>query len=113
MRYLVLTLALLLAPIAQAEVSPQVLQLPGVCGPRAELVGELKEKYGEATVLIGMVGTVAVMEAYVNPVASTWSVVMTAMSSGVACILASGEGVEFIEPSKPENPKQTKEELEV
>jgi len=100
MRYLAFALVLLATP-AHAVVQQENLAIPGVCGPRAEVVEELKERFGEVTVMIGMVGEVAIAEMYVNPVSRTWSFMMTAAATGKSCILAAGKPIEFIEPPKP------------
>lgn len=96
---LLLTVALFSGE-ARAEVGPQTLYLPGICGPRAELVAILKAEHTERTVIIGAVDDVAIMEVYANPAAGTWSVVMTMVADGKACILVSGDKVQFIEPPK-------------
>ena len=101
MRYLalaVLLLPFLAAAPAQAEVGPENVMLPGVCGPRDELVEKLREKFEETAVVVGAVENAAIMEVCVNPTAKTWSVVLTLTSSGKACILAAGEGYEFAMP---------------
>jgi hypothetical protein len=100
MWYSILALALLLPSTAQAVIQQENLVIPGVCGPHGELVGELKEKFGEVPVLVAVVEDVAIAEMYVNPASSTWSFVMTMASTGKSCILASGKPIEFIKPPK-------------
>jgi len=94
---------------AQAVIFKAELKLPGVCGPRTELVSALKDEYSEATAVLGMMqgrgGTKTIMEVYVSPTTGSWSIMLTPVAGealGKACVIASGRGMEFVEP--PEDP---------
>lgn len=64
------------------------------CGPRALVVGQLADQYGESRRGLGLAGNAAVVELYVSETA-TWTVTVT-MPDGRTCLLASGEGWENI-----------------
>jgi hypothetical protein len=82
-------LALILALLAMPAHAQQQ------CGPRAQLVAKLAEKYGETQRTMGYVSggpaITAVMETYANDDTGSWTIIL-AKPDGSACMLASGGG---------------------
>ena len=65
-----------------------------VCGPRAELVSKLSQKYSESPVAVGEESRGSVLEVLVSP-SGSWTILRT-MPNGVSCLLAAGENWETI-----------------
>jgi hypothetical protein len=63
------------------------------CGPRADLVKVLTDKYHEIPVAIGMVDDRHIMETFSSPEGS-WSMFMT-NADGLACMIAAGKEWQF------------------
>ncbi|GLS30343.1 hypothetical protein SAMN04488498_103345 [Mesorhizobium albiziae] len=72
--------------------STAVAQAQQNCGPHADLIAHLHEKYQELQVGYGTVGTIAMMEVYASA-AGTWTIIVTDVA-GKSCIVAAGEGWE-------------------
>lgn len=91
MNKITMVLALLtLTTVAAPAMAQQ--QMP--CAERSALVGELKEKYKEASQGVGMTGNGAVMELMTSE-AGSWSLVVT-MPNGKSCLIATGSGWEQV-----------------
>jgi hypothetical protein len=90
-----LSLAAVLAAVslavseAPAAASPQ-------CGNHNEIAKVLTTKYNETRRALGVVSETAVMEVFMSP-EGTWTVLVTD-TSGTACITASGEGWQNVNP---------------
>jgi hypothetical protein len=69
------------------------------CGPRAVVVGQLADRYGEARRGMGLSGNAAVVELFTSE-GSTWTVTVT-LPDGRTCLVASGEGWEMLDEAKP------------
>lgn len=63
------------------------------CGPRADLVKMLGEKYHEAPIAIGMVSDQLLMETFGSP-AGTWTMFFT-NTAGLSCLVAEGDNWNF------------------
>jgi hypothetical protein len=61
------------------------------CGPRAQIITVLTERFGEAPQSTGLAGTGAIMELFANAETGSWSFVLT-LTDGRSCLMASGEG---------------------
>ncbi len=59
------------------------------CGPRADLVKMLGDKYHEVPVAIGMVNSQLVMEAFASD-AGTWTIFMT-NANKISCMVSAGD----------------------
>jgi len=77
-----------------AFAAPAMAQQPMACAERSALVGELKEKYKEASQGLGMTGNGAVMELMTSE-GGSWSLVVT-MPNGKSCLIATGSGWEQV-----------------
>ncbi len=65
-----------------------------VCGDRAALITHLDDKFSEQPVAMGLTSTGAVIEVLTSP-SGTWTVLVT-YSSGMTCMVATGEGWESL-----------------
>ena len=93
-------LALLIASIV--ALGPAAAQ-QGNCGPTAELVKALFDKYGEVALGRGTSQTGAhVFELFVNPQTRSWTIVFHQAQGGFTCLMA--DGVDF-EPSAEDDPQ--------
>lgn len=70
------------------------------CGPRDQVLPVLQQKYGEARVGMGLVGTAQVMEVFANPETGTWTITAS-LPDGVMCLVASGEHFETVAENLP------------
>jgi hypothetical protein len=69
------------------------------CAPRAMVVAQLAERYGEARRGIGMAGSTAVVEVFVSD-SQSWTITVTT-PNGMSCLLASGQGWEMLQDALP------------
>ncbi|MCP5085684.1 MAG: hypothetical protein GY952_02610 [Rhodobacteraceae bacterium] len=79
---LVFGMAALAPPIAQAQ--------QRTCGPRDNIVTQLKEKYGEVSHGAGMRSATQVLEVWSSKKTGSWSVLITD-ARGVTCVMAAGQ----------------------
>lgn len=86
-------LALLLA--GRADAAP-------LCGERRDMQRWLGQRYGELPIGLGAAGPSGIVQLYLSP-AGTYSLVAT-NTAGLSCIVASGDGWEFVRPPKPTRP---------
>ncbi len=78
---LIAALSLLAAPAAAQQ---------KVCGPRAGIVAQLAEKYGEVSHGAGLRSTTQVLELWSSKKTGSWSVLITD-ANGVSCVMAAGQ----------------------
>lgn len=69
------------------------------CGPRAVVVAQLADRYGETRRGMGLAGNAAIVEVYVSDTA-TWTVTAT-LPDGRTCLIASGTGWEALNEALP------------
>ena len=81
-----------LLPIA-AQAAPQ-------CGPRADVMIHLAERYGETRQAIGLTDNGLVLEVFANADARNWTITATT-PQGETCLVASGQGYEAISEALP------------
>lgn len=81
-----LAIGVLFATGAQAQGTPK-------CGPRADLVKMLDQKYHEVPISIGMINETMVMETFAS-VAGTWTMFIT-NTDNVSCMVADGDNWAF------------------
>ncbi|MCP5072952.1 MAG: hypothetical protein GY947_06605 [Rhodobacteraceae bacterium] len=60
------------------------------CGPRANIVSQLSEKYGEVSHGAGLRSTTQVLEVWSSKKTGSWSVLITD-ANGVSCVMAAGQ----------------------
>lgn len=82
-------LILALAPVIALYGPPSAAQM--ACGPRADIVRQLEDRYGEARQGMGLGGPASIFEVWVNLETGTWTILKT-YTNGVACIFAAGDG---------------------
>jgi hypothetical protein len=70
------------------------------CAPRAIVVAQLAEKYGETRRSIGLAGPQTMMEVFAADATGTWTITMT-MANGTMCMIASGQGYEAMTEDLP------------
>jgi hypothetical protein len=70
------------------------------CGPRAEVIALLADRYGETRRALGLAGDAAVMELYASDTSGTWTVTLT-LPDGQMCLMASGAGYEAVTEDLP------------
>ncbi len=61
------------------------------CSPRAEVIGHLAKKYGEAPVAIGVTNKGGLVEVLTTIDGGTWTIIVS-MPNGTSCLVAAGEG---------------------
>lgn len=72
------------------------------CAPRADVVKQLAETYGETRRGIGIARQGAVMEIYASDHTGSWTITVT-MPDGVTCLIASGQSYEAMAEALPPN----------
>lgn len=82
----VTVMSLLGAPARAQSVQPA---LP--CHDHDEIARQLRDRYDETPVSLGLQGNGNLLQVYSSIRTGTWTVVST-MPSGIACILAAGDG---------------------
>lgn len=83
----ILRMAIAAASLATAQ--PAAAQQT-TCAPRADLIGQLQEVYGETRQGSGLQGETMVMEVYASATRGTWTIVYT-RPDGVSCAVAAGD----------------------
>jgi len=84
---------ILLTQSGQAQPAPQ-------CGPRAAVLAQLAEKYGETRRSVGVAANNMVMEIFASAQSQSWTITVTT-PQGQTCLVASGTGFEPIEEPLP------------
>lgn len=84
---------ILVAQSVQAQQAPQ-------CGPRAAVLAQLAEKYGESRRSVGVAANNMVMEMFASEQSQSWTITVTS-PQGQTCLVASGTGYEAISEPLP------------
>ena len=99
----ILSLLLVLSVPVQAEIKPYEVQLPIMCGNTDNLVGALKEKYGEEIVMMSegynQQGHELYHSLWINYGTKTWSFVVVNKQKNTTCVIASGDNFTMFFPS--------------
>jgi len=74
---------------------PAAVLAQPVCGPRADFLRHLQDKYGERPVGIGLTGGGGVLELLVEPGGKSWTIFVTT-PGGVSCVVAAGQAWEAL-----------------
>ena len=85
--------ALILVTQAQAETPPQ-------CGPRAAVLAQLAERFGETRRSVGLAANNMVMEVFASDISQSWTITVTT-PQGQTCLVASGQSFEAIAGELP------------
>ena len=92
MRYLlaVALIAVFLVPEAQAQAPP--------CSTRSEVASALEKGYGEYATAMGLSSDGNVLELFVTPDGSTWTMVVTFPNNGMSCPVSAGKAWGKVKP---------------
>ncbi|MGI9370510.1 MAG: hypothetical protein ACR2O2_16900 [Ruegeria sp.] len=72
------------------------------CAPRADVVRQLAQDYGETRKAVGLAQQGAMMEVYASDAAGSWTITVT-LPDGVTCLVASGQFFESLSEAMPPN----------
>lgn len=72
--------------VTQAYAAPQ-------CGPRAAVLAQLMDRYGETRRSMGIAANNMVMEFFASGTSQSWTITVTS-TDGQTCLIASGEAFE-------------------
>jgi len=70
-------------------------QAPQNCAPRATVLKQLAQRYGETRQSIGLGGNDALVELFASRDTGTWTITVT-LPSGTTCIVAAGDAFETV-----------------
>lgn len=70
------------------------------CGPRAAVVKQLADGYGETRQSIGLGSNNAMVEVFASTQTGSWTILVTT-PSGVSCLVASGQSFEQVVEALP------------
>ena len=76
------------------------------CAPRASVVEQLANKYGEIQHSIGLGANNAVVEVFASPTSGSWTITVTSVA-GVTCLVASGQAFETLAEARRPPGKDT------
>ncbi|RUS60215.1 hypothetical protein EGN72_10500 [Pseudorhodobacter sp. E13] len=82
--------------ITQAHAQTQAPQ----CGPRAAVVAQLADRYGETRRSMGLAANNMVMEVFASDASQSWTITVTT-PQGQTCLVASGQGFEAMAEELP------------
>ncbi len=88
---------LLLAAGAAAQPSPTVLGTPLPCSDYGEVKRQLRARYDEAPVSLGLQSNGNVLQVFASARSGSWTIVSTS-PSGLTCVIAAGRGWEAATP---------------
>ena len=72
----------------------------GTCAPRAGVLAQLAQTYGETRRSLGVAGPQAVVEVFANTATGTWTITAT-LPDGTMCLVASGQGFDAVADPLP------------
>ncbi len=72
------------------------------CAPRADVVRQLAQDYGETRRGVGLARQGAMMEVFASDNSGSWTITMT-LPDGVTCLVASGQFYEPVSEAMPPN----------
>lgn len=84
--------ALILVTQAQAQAQQ--------CGPRAAVIAQLADRFGETRRSMGIAANNMVMEVFASDASQSWTITVTT-PQGQTCLVASGQGFEAIADELP------------
>jgi len=89
--------ALILVTQAHAQTPAQAQPQ---CGPRASVLEQLAETYGETRRSMGVAANNMVMEMFASATSQSWTIIVTT-PQGETCLVASGQGFEAMADALP------------
>jgi len=93
--------ALILVTQAQAQgLAPTPAQAQTHCGPRAIVLAQLADRYGETRRSMGIAANNMVMEMFASDTSQSWTIIVTTPQSET-CLVASGQGFEVMADELP------------
>lgn len=91
--FVITFLAAMLNFIPAAHAEPQ-------CNTRDSVLSQLKEKYNEVPVNLGVTHNGGLIEVIASPEGKSWSILITS-PQGMSCLVAAGEGWRMLTPIDP------------
>ena len=91
-----MTFGLGLMALAATEVSAQ----SGNCAPRAVVLEQLADRFGETRRSIGLGSQGQVVEVFASDASGSWTITVT-LPSGITCLVASGQSFETLADGLP------------
>jgi hypothetical protein len=86
--------------VTQAQAEGQVGPQPAQCGPRAAVLAQLTDRYGENRRAMGLAANNMVMEMFASDASQSWTITVTT-PQGQMCLIASGQGFEAMTDPLP------------
>ena len=74
-----------------------------ICGQRAQIVGQLRARFGEEVRAVGLAGQTRIVEVFASAETGSWTITVTSVD-GVTCLIASGQHYEAIAALPPGEP---------
>ncbi|PWK59313.1 hypothetical protein [Roseicyclus mahoneyensis] len=66
-----------------------------ICGQRAQIVGQLRARFGEQVRAVGLAGQTRIVEVFASSETGSWTITVTSVD-GITCLMASGQHYEAI-----------------
>lgn len=85
--------ALILVTQSQAQTFVQTQAAAAQCGPRALVMAQLADRFGETRRSMGIAANNMVMEMFASEASQSWTITVTT-PQGQTCLVASGQGFE-------------------
>lgn len=79
---------------------PLAAQQTMICGVRAQVVEQLRTRFGEERRAMGLAGHNRIMELFVSEQTGSWTITVTGID-GITCLIASGQHHESFAPGEP------------
>ena len=101
---LVLLGALFIYTDAKAEIQPFEMNIPTMCGDTEKLLKGLRDSYDEEMVMLAPseneIGEKLFHSLWINYGNKTWTFIVVNKPKGITCVLASGDTLQMMFPSK-------------
>lgn len=92
--------ALILVTQTQAQTLVQTQASGAQCGPRALVMAQLADRFGETRRSMGIAANNMVMEMFASEASQSWTITVTT-PQGQTCLVASGQGFETMVEELP------------
>lgn len=74
-----------------------------ICGQRAQIVGQLRARFGEQVRSVGLAGQTRIVEVFASTETGSWTITVTSVD-GTTCLMASGQHYESVTTPPPGDP---------
>lgn len=74
-----------------------------ICGQRAQIVGQLRARFGEQVRAVGLAGPSRIVEVFASSETGSWTITVTSVD-GTTCLMASGQHYESVTAPPPGDP---------